>query len=257
MKGLLVAVQIAVVKVGVFIEPPAQLQGFPAPPLVEEDLATLKFRLPRAAQATTPPYRLRSWLPPVVRPKNGSGCFVLACLEQTFRVDDRHIIRVQEQHFLEGTMEDGVRFEFPTAQLPHRMFLSHAEGIDALDSEWGKEGFHFSVEFARAQMPQLNRQPAPQPPEHVDAHPGVGKISDSPAANNNAPSSIMAWIFRDRLKVAFAGHPSVVQGQRLLVVGILCGSNNASLDSPSLSCRKVLQHPPGVVKLDAANDFFR
>ena len=106
-------------------------------------------------------------------------------------------------------------------------------------------------------MPQLNRQPAPQPPEHVDAHPSVGKISDSAAANDNAPSSIMAWIFRDGLKVAFTGHLSVVQGQRLLVVGILSGGNNASLGSPSLSCRQVFQHTPGIVKLDAANDFFR
>src|SRR2546428_9581780 len=137
------------------------------------------------------------------------------------------------------------------------MFLSHAEGIDALDTERDKEGVHFPVEFALAQMPQLNRQPALQPPEHVDAHPGVGKISDSATANNNAPSSIMAWIFRDRSKVAFTGHLSVVQGQRLLVVGILSGGNNASLGSPSLSCRQVFQHTPGIVKLDAANDFFR
>src|SRR5437867_5743110 len=174
-----------------------------------------------------------------------------------FRVDDWHVVRVQKQNFLKRTMEDGVRFEFPSAQLPDGMLLSHPGSIDALDSERGQEGFHFPVKFARAQMPQLNRQPAPQPPEHVDAHPSVGKISDSAAANDNAPSSILARIFRDRLKVAFTGHLSVVQGQRLLVVGILSGGNNAALGSASLSCRKVFQHPSSIVKLDAANYFFR
>src|SRR6266536_783734 len=99
-----------------------------------------------------------------------------------FRVDDRQVVRVQKQDLFKRTMQDGVWFEFPSAQLPDGMFLSHPESIDALDSERGKEGFHFSVEFARAQMPQLNGQPAPQPPEHVDAHPSVGKISDSTAA---------------------------------------------------------------------------
>src|SRR5437870_1938374 len=81
-----------------------------------------------------------------------------------FRVDDRHVVRVQKQNFLKRTMEDGVRFEFPSAQLPDGMLLSHPGSIGALDSERGQEGFHFPVKFARAQMPQLNRQPAPQPP---------------------------------------------------------------------------------------------
>ena len=118
-------------------------------------------------------------------------------------------------------MQDGVWFELPSSELPHGVPLPHFAGVNTLHAERRKKVLHFFVHFARPQMPELNRQAAPQPPQHVDAHPGIGEVSDSTATNDNASASVTARIIRYRSDEPFACHPGVVKRQRLIIVAIL------------------------------------
>ena len=136
------------------------------------------------------------------------------------------------------------------------MSLPHFAGVNTLHAERRKEVLHFFVHFARPQMPELNRQAAPQPPEHVDAHPGIGEVSDSTATNDNAFASVAARIFRYRSDEPFARHPGIVQRQRLIIVGILCRGEDPSVCLLALARRKVIQGSSLIVEVDATNDLF-
>src|SRR5713226_5583668 len=125
MEGFFVTVQILVIKIGVFIEPETEAQSLPAPPFVEDNLAALKLRTFRARQTTTVPDDSCLFQLAIIRPKDRPGFLVLRGLKQKLRIDDRHIIRVQQQDILKRRVQDGIRLEFPTAQDAGWMLQAH------------------------------------------------------------------------------------------------------------------------------------
>lgn len=184
---------VPVEKVRVLVVPHAQGQRRPMPRLVEQHLAALQ--LPRfpGRQPARPPDEPLGPQHPVVRPKHRPGAPVLRGLEQILRVGHRHIVGVQQQHLLKRAVPDGIGLEFPAAHAPGRMAPHHLRGVDALDIEPFEEPRHPGLKLRLSQMPELRRQPAPQPPERLQAHPGRREIPQPRADRSRArtwPSAI-------------------------------------------------------------------
>lgn len=102
--------------IGVLHVPVAERQGFPAPRFVHEHLTALNLGF--VAIRDVPEDLPRQAVAPQsaeVGPEHRADRAIVRLVEQVRRIDDRHIVGVEEQHFLEGRMGDGVRPQLPKA----------------------------------------------------------------------------------------------------------------------------------------------
>src|SRR4051812_19664210 len=83
-------------------------------------------------------------------------------------------------------MENGIRLGLPASEASSWKTFGDFERIDASDAERLDEFAHARVHFARAEMPEFNRQPAAKLAKNIDAHPGVGEIAHAAATNDYA-----------------------------------------------------------------------
>ena len=123
MKGFLVAMHM-LVKNSECSVPAAQRQGPPAPFLVQNDLAAFDLRLVAVSDAANAPDGPLRAEPAVIRPENGARLLELGPSRTRIPVNQRNVVRVQQQNFLEGRMEHGVGLEFPAVQPSRGMPLS-------------------------------------------------------------------------------------------------------------------------------------
>ncbi len=133
-EGFLVAVEVLVVKVRLFIKPHRQAERSPAPLFINHDLAALQLGTWGPLQTTIIPDSLGFLKLPVIRPKDRTRAPVLLRREQPFRVSHRHIVRIEQDYLPKGGMQNRVRFDFPSTENAGGVLLSHFKSIDAFDA---------------------------------------------------------------------------------------------------------------------------
>ena len=106
-----------------------------------------------------------------IRPEHRAGLPIRRPLEDRLRIADRVAVRVQQQHFPIRALQQRVRLELPAfppvaVDEPERMKRPEGVRVDALDSQVRHQLPLHAGEFSR-QMPQLNRQPRSDVPQHT------------------------------------------------------------------------------------------
>jgi hypothetical protein len=137
MEGLLIAVQVLIVKVGVLVKPHGQAKRPPASPSIHHHLAAFELRLLGLAQSAASPDGSGFWVLPslVIGPENRPSASELGSIEQKLRIDHRHIVGIEQQDFPERAMEEGIRLEFPSVQGAGRKLPSPPGSVDAPNVE--------------------------------------------------------------------------------------------------------------------------
>jgi hypothetical protein len=181
-KGILVALQIAIKEVRVFVIPKVKTQGLPTPFFVKHELTRVKRALRTVTNAGEAPNRPGWSKLAVGRPENSSRLLILRGVQKRFRVCDDDVVCVQQQDFTETTIPQGIGFELPAAQEAGRMPMSHSQGIHATHPQGTQPGCHSLVQFRRSQVPKFNRKSTARPAQHFYVDPGTRKTILSPAA---------------------------------------------------------------------------
>src|SRR6266550_2823960 len=111
MESFFVAVNVAIVKITVFIEPKCKTQCPPAALFVHDDLACLKLGLGSSSQPATPPDSgcFAAFLMWIVRPKNRADSLKLRRIEQKLRINYRHVICIKQQNLAKRGVEHRIR----------------------------------------------------------------------------------------------------------------------------------------------------
>jgi hypothetical protein len=134
MESLFVTVDVLIVEVGVLVVPHTELQRLPTTFLVDNDLATLEFRFIPIRNATYAPNGSLGFKATKVRPENASGLSEVGGLKEVFGVNHRNVIRIEQEDFLERTMQDGEWLQFPAVENARRVSVADWERINALDT---------------------------------------------------------------------------------------------------------------------------
>jgi hypothetical protein len=127
-----VAVEIAVIEIGVFVEPEGEAEGGPAAVFIDEQLTAFESGFRGWWDAAAAPGGQGTGITAAVGPEEGAGLVVGLGIEEKSGVTGGDVVGVEEQDIAEWGVEDGVRFDFPEPEGAGGVLASDGGGVDGL-----------------------------------------------------------------------------------------------------------------------------
>ncbi len=196
-KSLLVAVDVPVVEIRVVVVVLGEAERLPASLLVDHDLAGLDLGLVTILNAENLPARVVAVEASQVGPEQRPVRAVLPRAEERLGVRRDTIVGVEQQDLAKRTVQNRVRLQFPAAENPRGMHVSHSSRVYALDAQRGDQFLHVFVQLSPAEIPELNGETTADMSEQRDRDPGVGEIRESPTADDDAAAVIYVRVVAD------------------------------------------------------------